>query len=445
MRTEGNPMQKYLKQMSKISKELTTTTDKSKLYCKITQLTKEFFQFDYSTLMLLQKKEEKLVTIDTSGFPTEIIGSTALSAGIGLSTHVLHTKKPSIVLDFKTETRFEIPPIILEERITSALCVPMMLEEEVFGVLIGHTLDKRYFNKEVITFYQCIGNMAAVAIKNAIHLLSLKYSEHKFRTLIKTSNDCAWEVDKNAVYTYVSPKVHDILGREPDEMIGRKHFDFMHPDEALRVAEKLSRKVANCEPFELLEITMLHKQGYSVILESSGLPVFDEKGRLLGYQGIGRDITFCTTTENQLQLRSQELEEANIALKVLLKRSGEAKKKIEESVHENIRNLILPYINDLEIKLVKRETKLNLDIIKANLDQICTSFSQTVSSKYETFTPREIQVIDLISEGRSNKEIAELLRISKHSVEFHRANIRKKFGIKNQKINLRSYIQGLQA
>lgn len=438
-------MQKFLGQLLTISKELTATTDPKILYSKIIQLTKEFFQFDFSTLMTLSEDKKQLVIIDTFGFPAETIGSFSLISGQGLSTHVIHTEKPATVLDFADENRFTVPPIVLQKKITSALCVPMILEEEVFGVLIGHSLEKRHFSEEDIALYQCVGNQAAMAIKNSLHLISLKRTEEKFRNLIETSSDWAWEVNKKAVYTYVSPKVRDILGYEPDEMIGRQPFDFMSATEAHRVEEQFARIVSSHEPFTLLENINRHKQGHLVILESSGVPFFDEDGgELLGYHGIDRDITPRKLAEEQLQLRSKELEEANIALKVLLKQSGEAKKKIEVNVRENIRNLVLPYINDLEMKLIKKETKLNVDIIKANLDQICSSFSQTFTSKYETFTPRELQVVDLINEGRSNKDVAELLRISKHSVEFHRANIRKKLGIKNKKINLRSYINGLQ-
>ncbi len=437
-------MQKILEQLLTISKELTATTEPKRLYSKIIQLTKEFFQFDCSTLMILSDDGKKLVIADTSGFPASVVGHFFLVSGQCLSTQVFRKKRPATVLDFKEETRFEVPPIVLQREISSALCVPMMLEEEVFGVLIGHTRAKRHFAKEDIDLYQCVGNQAAVAIKNSLHLASLKHTECKFRNLIETSSDWVWEVNKNAEYTYVSPKVRDILGREPDDMLGRSVFEFMPPDEAQRVAEQFARIVSSHEPFTLLENTNFHKQGHLVVLESSGVPFFDEENKFLGYRGIDRDITSRKLAKDQLRLRSKELEEANVALKVLLKQSGEARKKIEEDVRENIKNLILPYVNDLEMKLVKKETKLNVDIIKANLEQICSSFSQTLNSKYETLTPREIQVIDLINEGRSNKELAALLRISMHSVEFHRANIRKKFGIKNKKINLRSYIRSLQ-
>jgi PAS domain S-box-containing protein len=118
-----------------------------------------------------------------------------------------------------------------------------------------------------------------------------KESEQRFRQLVETTSDWIWQVDENAVYTYVSPQVRDILGYEIEEVVGKTPFDLMPPEEAQRVAEIFSDTVASRQPFTNLENTNIHKNLHPVVLETSGVPVFDKAGNFRGYRGIDRDIT----------------------------------------------------------------------------------------------------------------------------------------------------------
>lgn len=116
-------------------------------------------------------------------------------------------------------------------------------------------------------------------------------SRERFRSLVETTNDWVWEVDENAVYTYASPQVKDLLGYEPEEVLGKTPFDFMSTDEAKRIGEIFSSIAAVKKPFKSLENANLHKDGHQVIIETSGVPCFEVNGRFCGYRGIDRDIT----------------------------------------------------------------------------------------------------------------------------------------------------------
>jgi DNA-binding NarL/FixJ family response regulator len=158
---------------------------------------------------------------------------------------------------------------------------------------------------------------------------------------------------------------------------------------------------------------------------------------------LEEDIEARKQTEEELESRTIELEEANIATKILLKQGAEAKKEMENKVLSNIKDLVLPYVEELGEKLTDRRELIYINVIKANIDQITSSFSQSLSAKAMGLTPREIQVADLVRQGRTNREIGELLKLSTRTVEFYRDNLRKKFGLKNMKVNLRSYLLSL--
>jgi len=120
---------------------------------------------------------------------------------------------------------------------------------------------------------------------------ALRKSQERYRDLVETIEDWIWEVDTAGVYTYVSPRVRDMLGYEPQEVLGRTPFDLMPPEEATRVAEAFRQIVATRKPFAELENRHLHKDGHLVLVETSGVPFLDKEGTLLGYRCVDRNVT----------------------------------------------------------------------------------------------------------------------------------------------------------
>ncbi|MEJ2235949.1 MAG: helix-turn-helix transcriptional regulator, partial [Syntrophobacterales bacterium] len=83
-------------------------------------------------------------------------------------------------------------------------------------------------------------------------------------------------------------------------------------------------------------------------------------------------------------------------------------------------------------------------ILESNVKEIVSPFVTKLSSRFVSLTPTEIQVASLIKDSKTSKEIAALLNASENTVRTHRFHIRSKLGIKNKKVNLRSYLQSLQ-
>jgi PAS domain S-box-containing protein len=129
---------------------------------------------------------------------------------------------------------------------------------------------------------------------------ALRASEERFRSLTESASDWIWEVDQYGVYTYSSPKVKDLLGYEPNEIIGKSPFDLMPIDELQRISEIAHSIIDSRMPFAALENTNLHKDGRRVILETSGVPIFDKDCNFLGYRGIDRDITERKKAEEEI-------------------------------------------------------------------------------------------------------------------------------------------------
>jgi len=142
----------------------------------------------------------------------------------------------------------------------------------------------------------------------------------------------------------------------------------------------------------------------------------------------------------ELEDKSRMLEDVNTALRVLLKQGDEDKKDLEDRLLSNVKELVMPYVEKLKRLSSTSEQMACLSILETSLNDIISSFLKNITSTHADLTPREIQIATLIRDGRTTKDIADLLSISTRVVEFHRDNLRIKLRLKNKKANLRSYL-----
>ncbi len=193
-------------------------------------------------------------------------------------------------------------------------------------------------------------------------------------------------------------------------------------------------------------------EGKGAYLSGKASPLFDAEGHVIGAIESIRDITEQKRTEEALRNREQELkdksvnlEEANAALKVLLRHREEDRATLENAILANVKELISPYIEKLRHTHLSDSQTTYLDILESGLNQIASPFLQKMSAIYSRFTPSETQIANLIRGGKTSKEIAELLHVSTATVDTHRNNIRKKLGLRNNKNvnNLRTYLLSL--
>lgn len=162
------------------------------------------------------------------------------------------------------------------------------------------------------------------------------------------------------------------------------------------------------------------------------------------------DITDLKLTEEALKeseaaLREQavHLEETNVALKVLLKQREADRQELEQKVLSNLKELVFPYVARLKKAPLKAGERTFVEIIDTHLKDIVSPFLQRMSAAHIFLTPQEIQVASLVKDGKSSKEISDILNIAETTVHFHRRNLRTKFGLDNRKTNLRSYLLSL--
>ncbi len=188
---------------------------------------------------------------------------------------------------------------------------------------LNHDIFRDAFHAPVHLFRAICAVLAAFAIVKILRIFNWEKSQRlsealeraqanatRFKDLVESSSDWVWEVDTRGTYTYVSPKVKDVLGYAPEDVLGRTPFDLMPPAEAERVKAIFAEVVASRCPCFSIENTNRHKDGHLVVLETNCVPVFDPAGSLRGYRGMDRDITERKKVEVALRQSEERLAEA---------------------------------------------------------------------------------------------------------------------------------------
>jgi len=135
-------------------------------------------------------------------------------------------------------------------------------------------------------------------------------SEARFRTLVENSPDWIWETDTKGFYIYTSPYTKELLGYEPDEILGQTLFSLMTGEERLRLVPVFQKYFRRRCVFSRVESVNQHKDGSLVTLETNASPVFNADGKFTGYRGIHRSITERVLSK-QLKVEKEIAELAN--------------------------------------------------------------------------------------------------------------------------------------
>lgn len=282
--------------------------------------------------------------------------------------------------------------------------------------------------------------------------LVMRKNEQMFRSLVENVPFGLIIMDSGGTVYYLNPKFKKIFGYELEEIPTMDvWFEKAYPSKAYRrkvykAWENAIERSEADEDVKLSESRIRCRDGQKKYI-SLRIAHLTETRYLVTYEDITDRITAehaLLKREKELKIKSRNLEDVNTALRVLLEQRNTDKSDMEEKILFNIQDLVIPYLDKLEKTSSIGMRRSYVDILRSNLNSIVSPFARKLSARYMNFTPREIQVANLIKEDKGNKEIAELLYVSTSSVEFHRHNIRKKTGIINKKINLKTYLQSLQ-
>ncbi|MDI6876167.1 MAG: PAS domain S-box protein [Methanomicrobiales archaeon] len=136
---------------------------------------------------------------------------------------------------------------------------------------------------------------------------ALRRSEERYRSLIEDINDVVCETDEHDRLVYVSPRIRDLLGYPQESLVGRTLFDFVAAEDRKEVSSFFDGAAFGRKAFTLIEHAMRHADGHTVIVQTSGTPMFGGGGAFQGYRLVLRDTTARRQAEEEVKRRNRQL------------------------------------------------------------------------------------------------------------------------------------------
>ena len=286
---------------------------------------------------------------------------------------------------------------------------------------------------------------------------SLRKSEKSFRAIsqaIPVPVMISRRTD--SVILWANEHFAQLVGLDLGKLIGRKTVEFFCDPADRQVIRDMLRQKGYVDRYEF-QAMRTDGERFWLITSSQPLLFEGEKAYLSGFYAITeRKVAEDAmkkahdTLEQRVQERTFQLEEANerleklnTGLQVLMEHRQEEMRRLQENIMENANKLITPYLDKMDKRKMGAQNRAYLEVIASGLKELVSPFANTFSSKQVGLSPAEIRIADLVKQGKTSKEIASLLNVSTNAITVHRYHIRKKLGLLNKKINLRSYLQSL--
>lgn len=191
----------------------------------------------------------------------------------------------------------------------SVIAVPMLDGDQTLGV-ITICKDGGVFDDNELAKLTVFTRQAEIAIKRARNVEALRTSEERYRSLVETIHEGFAMVDGDENILFVNQAYCDMFGYTRDELLRMKITDLVPPEEIPKTLETTAVKKAK-KVSTKYEVTMRRKDGERRDVIVSSAPLVDENGAYKTTIGVALDITDIKRTEQELKVKTKQLEEAH--------------------------------------------------------------------------------------------------------------------------------------
>jgi DNA-binding CsgD family transcriptional regulator len=303
---------------------------------------------------------------------------------------------------------------------------------------------------EVIWLENCMEkgvSAEADAYESMCRMLTLE--KCRFENILNTTSDCVLVMDAGCLVTAANRAVRqyageNVTGRPIWEVLGlegrspEEFFRYYPAGQTVEVAPFSEDLVFRLSISSFADVSLASAREYLVLLTNITPHAME---RELMEKAIRRHTA-------DLVQEKERLEEMNITLRNVLNNVEKTRERDRKELTDELFRFLGPALNQLAEDSDSTRRAERVRLIREQAERILAGGSAPAmlgkSPDLRKLTLSELKVCQLIQEGRSSKEVAEILKISPETVQTHRKNIRRKLGVKGHGEQLSVYLMAGQ-
>ena len=300
--------------LAEISRQLGSSLDLQMVILTIVRWAKELCGSDLAVFAPYDPIRRVATVTAFVGARTELLRNYEIEPGKGVDGVALETGEPFVTDDYVNDPRLSenSAELARAEGIVAKLAVPVRSRDQSIGLLWVINRRPIPFTREHQEVLQKLAAHAAVALENSrLHQASLDRaaalaeSEDRYRRLAEGATDLIFTVDVKGRFTYLNPRVEEMLGHRAEELLGRPSITTVVPKDQDLVRGIFARALQGESPFDVYEVDAVKKDGSTIPMEVGASSIYDAEGRVIGRQGIARDLTERRRLEEEVRERKR--------------------------------------------------------------------------------------------------------------------------------------------
>ena len=300
----------------------------------------------------------------------------------------------------------------------------------------------------------CIGSVGDITDRKLVEE-ALRNQHWRLMNIIEGTRVGTWEWNIQTGEIIFNERWAQMIGYSLADLpsVSIKTWEmFAHPDDLQQSSLLLERHFSGELPYYDYECRMKHKGGHWIWVHDRGCVFTRTKdGKPLMMFGTHLDITERKRAEEELTIihgqlerrvleRTADLEKTNATLAMMLDYARKTETDIQERLVANLRSNIMGIVDALKKQQLEKSTQDLVELLETTTLNLSNPIARNLESQLLKLSTREIQLANYIRLGKSTKELEGMLNLSKRTIDFHRNNLRKKLGLSNKKINLRTFL-----
>jgi PAS domain S-box-containing protein len=285
---EASQIARFQSVLARIGALAVSDAPAQELMSEAVKHTAEALDVELCKILVQRESDDHLAVVAGIGLEPELIGRLTIEGGThSQAGYAIRERLPVVVRDLRKETRFTPSKLLTEHGGIAGMCVPMLVEDRVYGAMTAHSMSVRDFTVKELEFLCAVANTVATVLERRRRADTQRDLYHR---LFMSAQDGIMLTDTDGCILEWNPALERMTGWTRDEALGRRPSILKSGKHPPEFYERLWQAIRAGLPF-VDRFVNRRKDGSEVLVWESVSPVKDPDGTTQSFLAILTDLS----------------------------------------------------------------------------------------------------------------------------------------------------------